>query len=500
MTLPNWIDDRLNPILVKEVRQALRGRYFKVTYGLTLIAATLVGIVCLMAADNDPEIGQAYFVGIYMCMAAAMMGLVPFQAFVAASGSGRGGRAELLQLTALRPRQIVAGRLLSSLVQSGLVLAALAPFLALSFLLPGVDLSVLVFVVVYTLIFSVCVSCVTLSASFLTENRLLRVLLMVILGGFQFSLVSSAVAGVTEILRNSSDLQDVEVQVGLSVFAGVAIFIATFAFIGGTLRISHPEENRSTPLRVLMFGFALVGMIGTYMAMHWVPHPEAEAFIVAYLALGFAMLLPSGIFSGESERLGRRVQVTAPKNALVALAATPFMPGGGNGALFNLVIVTLFGGFMMIFPTVEPDAGDAWVELFVFSFLWAVTAFNLPTALLQRWSHRMPIRVLSAFAPGMFFAGTAMVPTFFGLMAGDRDWGDFEHPFCFPWAFERLTRDNFSDKEAIWTVALVMFVITMLVNLPRMLRGIREVQRVSRLRRENEARVKAFEEEEVSAA
>ena len=152
MTLPDWIDDRFNPILVKEVRQALRGRYFKVTYGLTLIAATLVGIVCLMASDSNQDIGQTYFVGIYMCMAAAMMGLVPFQAFVAASGSGRGGRAELLQLTALRPRQIVAGRLLSSLVQSGLVLAALAPFLALSFLLPGVDLTVLVFVVVLSLI------------------------------------------------------------------------------------------------------------------------------------------------------------------------------------------------------------------------------------------------------------------------------------------------------------------------------------------------------------
>ena len=27
MTLPDWIDDRFNPILVKEVRQALRGRY-----------------------------------------------------------------------------------------------------------------------------------------------------------------------------------------------------------------------------------------------------------------------------------------------------------------------------------------------------------------------------------------------------------------------------------------------------------------------------------------
>ena len=85
-------------------------------------------------------------------------------------------------------------------------------------------------------------------------------------------------------------------------------------------------------------------------------------------------------------------------------------------------------------------------------------------------------------------------------MAGDRDWGDFEHPFCFPWAFERLTRDSYSNKEAIWAVALLMFVVTVLVNMPRMLRGLKEVQRVSRLRRENEARAKAEKAQEVSAA
>jgi hypothetical protein len=492
--LPQWIDDRLNPILVKEVRQALRGRYFKVTYGLTLIAATLVGIVCLMSPENDQNIGQTYFVGIYFCMAAAMMGLVPFQAFVAATGSGRGGQSELLQLTALRPRQILAGGLLASFVQSGIVLAALAPFLALSFLLPGVDLSVLIFVVVYTLIFSACVSCVTLSASFLTKNRLLRVILMVFVGGWQFGLVSAAVTGVSEFLQNSSELQDSEVQIIFAIFAGLAIFIAVFAFIGGTLRISHPEENRSTPLRVLMFCFALVGLAFTFVGMRS-PHAEAEGFVYAYLALGFAMLLPSGIFAGESERLGRRVQVTAPKNALVALLVTPFMPGGGNGALFNGLILALFGGIMLFFPTIQPDANAPWAELFIFCFLWGFTAFNLPTALLQPWSKHMPVRVLSAFSPGLFFAGTALVPAFFGLMIEGGNWGQFQHPFCFPWAFERLARNGSFDQEPFWIVAVGMFVITLLANLKRVLRGLREVQRVAKLRRENQAKVDAFEDE-----
>ncbi|HTF91226.1 MAG TPA: hypothetical protein VK843_22630, partial [Planctomycetota bacterium] len=35
-----WIDYRLNPILVKEVRQALRGRYFRNLFWFTVVAAT----------------------------------------------------------------------------------------------------------------------------------------------------------------------------------------------------------------------------------------------------------------------------------------------------------------------------------------------------------------------------------------------------------------------------------------------------------------------------
>ena len=37
------LGDRLNPILIKEVRQALRGKYFLVMFWLTVLVATLAG-------------------------------------------------------------------------------------------------------------------------------------------------------------------------------------------------------------------------------------------------------------------------------------------------------------------------------------------------------------------------------------------------------------------------------------------------------------------------
>ncbi|MED5374306.1 MAG: hypothetical protein VX899_25025 [Myxococcota bacterium] len=484
--LESWTE-RLNPILVKEVRQALRGRYFRVTYGLTLLAATVVGILTLMSVDDPDRVGQVYFTGIYFCMAGAMLGLVPFQAFVAAGGGGRGSRAELLQLTALRPRQIVAGRLMSSLAQSGLVLAALLPYLALGFLLPGVDLFALFFIVVYTLIWSLAISSVTIAASFLTNNRLVRVLLMVVLGAFQFGFTSSAVGLAAELLDRSENLRDSEFLAVSGLFAAMGLSIGLFAFIGGTLRIAHPEENRSTPLRVFMLLFAFIGALLSYLLTWFVRHPEPEFPLVGYLMLGFFMLIPGGIFASEPERLGRRVQVTAPRNRTIALLAAPLMPGGGNGALFNTLVLAFFGLLPALFPAMDPDEGDAWGSLFLFAGLWGFAAFNLPTAILQRWVENTWVRVVAVFSPILFFIVTGLLPAMVGFVIGDRDLQDFEHPLFFPWAFERLTRSSQTYWEAIWAVAIALFVITLAVNLPRMKRGVQAVLLVSKRRRELEA-------------
>ncbi len=112
-----WLDDRLNPILVKEVRQALRSRYFWGTYALALAAATIIGSFLLGMVDDPDELGAVFFGVVYFCLAASTMGLVPFQAFLAAGGTWDAERTNLLLLTALTPRQIVQGRLMASVVQ-----------------------------------------------------------------------------------------------------------------------------------------------------------------------------------------------------------------------------------------------------------------------------------------------------------------------------------------------------------------------------------------------
>ena len=75
--------DRLNPLLVKEVRQALKGRLFLLTFGLLLLGAWVVSAFGVTAAgdaiqwQSSPTLLASYITALQI----AVVGLVPFIAF-----------------------------------------------------------------------------------------------------------------------------------------------------------------------------------------------------------------------------------------------------------------------------------------------------------------------------------------------------------------------------------------------------------------------------------
>src|SRR5262245_30147670 len=101
------LSDRLNPILVKEVRQALRGRFFKVMFWTTLGSATLSGLLVVAGAASSNEvesIGQTFFIVMFGCMSAAVHAFVPFSAYLSTSGEWDENTHDLLVLSNLGPR------------------------------------------------------------------------------------------------------------------------------------------------------------------------------------------------------------------------------------------------------------------------------------------------------------------------------------------------------------------------------------------------------------
>lgn len=142
-----------NPIAVKELRSRMRGRRaFVVLTAYLLAMAALITLVYLAVAgatgpasvNTSREAGKAVFAAVLTVQVLLVVFVGP--AFTAGAISGEKERQtyDLLRTTLLPARQLVWGKLLSSLGYVFLLIVASIPLQSIAFLLGGLSLSELV--------------------------------------------------------------------------------------------------------------------------------------------------------------------------------------------------------------------------------------------------------------------------------------------------------------------------------------------------------------------
>ena len=115
-----WLEnlsDQLNPILVKETRQALKSRQFIVTFLLMLISAWLISVFGTLVAGDSLEFGSAgrgLFTSYFVVLALAIFVVVPYSAYRGLLNERDQTTLELLNITSLSPRQLIWGKLWSA--------------------------------------------------------------------------------------------------------------------------------------------------------------------------------------------------------------------------------------------------------------------------------------------------------------------------------------------------------------------------------------------------
>ncbi len=185
-SIDQWAEkfsDRLNPILVKEVRQGLKGRLFVTVYGLVLLASWLVSVIGVTLAGDAihvqpmPQFQSSFFIVLQV----AALVFVPLLAFRSMQQESDADTWELLCITTLSPRQIVSGKLASAVVQSLLLASLIVPSLAFCSMLPGFDWWATGAALGATLVLSVMATVFSLMVSGLTRNRHLQTVSFVLL-------------------------------------------------------------------------------------------------------------------------------------------------------------------------------------------------------------------------------------------------------------------------------------------------------------------------------
>ncbi len=329
--------DSINPILVKETRQALKSRQFVVTFSLLLFAAlawSIAGTLLLMPRIYFLPSAPTLLTGYYIVLAVPMLLVVPLAAYRSLEGEIDDGTLELLSVTSLSPRQIVMGKLGSAALQMMLYFVALFPCVAYAYTLRGVDLPTLGLLMGMLVVAGLTLTVIAIFFAPMARVRSSQVgtLLMVML-----VLIAGEVAvGSLAINLIQSGNPFTPQQTGFFAVTALAFCVTIAAvFVMATAAQLTPEsENRSTAIRVtlLVHEVALIAVASYSLVL---------GFDVAILTIWAVtmhlcvMWIASGaMMSAEAATMTPRIRRELPATFLGRLFLIWFTPGPATGYVF----------------------------------------------------------------------------------------------------------------------------------------------------------------------
>ena len=345
--LTSWLEDTsdwLSPLVVKEVRQVVRGREFNYSFGGALAAGLAVAFFgAADALTGSGTSGRWTFYALMGCMAFLGLGVVPLGAFSALRNERMEQTLELITLTALSPRRVVIGKLLAQGVKIATLFAAMAPFLAMSFLLGGIDFVTILLSLAVVSMWSLWSCAVCLFASTLLKSRAMSGVVFGAVAVVLFALFSLSRAMFFMFPRGGP-------AVGFGVGGGSTadmwwtLAIAT-TFCVATMvnlvllaenRLALPTGNRVTPLRVgfLVQFLLIVGWTLTFIDEP--PRVQNSAVNVLGVAGGIHLAIVAMFTVTEDLVVPRRVLRGMTSSRGFAWLLSMFRPGGGRGAAYVL--------------------------------------------------------------------------------------------------------------------------------------------------------------------
>ncbi len=340
------IGDRINPILVKETRQALKSRQFTSTFMLLLAANLIVSFagIAFVGPDIDYQSsGSDFFLWYFGVLAFAIFVVVPFGAYRSLAAEQEERTYELLSITTLNPGQIIIGKLLSSMAQMFIYYSAIAPFMAFTYLLKGIDIFSIVFVLVLAILGSAGLSIVGLFLATFASRRGWQVMLSVVMICGLMSCTGGSIGLAAVILYEVGGvMRDPYFWIAMS--ATATAYVATFALLFqlSVSQLTFEADNRSSKVRIVIVlqTLAALGWIG----WGWIRESSGDPdflMVVIWVAMVYWGFLGACLAS-EPAGMSRRVARQVPRNAFWRMTTGIFYPGPATGLAFLLVNLLMF--------------------------------------------------------------------------------------------------------------------------------------------------------------
>ncbi len=405
-----WVraSERVNPILVKEVRQSLKSQQFVLGFSLTLIAAvawTIIAISLLVPRIYYVPGGLPLLIGYFVILHIPLMIIIPFSAYRSLTAETEDSTYELLSITTLSAQQIIRGKLVTSLLQVLIYLSAMMPCVVMTYLLRGISLFTILFVLFWTIIFSVSLISIALLLASVSRSRLIHssvsVLLLIGLLAATFGWTIAVVQPDFMVSLDSAPTEMPLVFFGMATFVVAAISLVLRA---ASAAIDFPSENSATPIR---WRFLLVTVVGSF----WISMICGATNIVvpwlpALILLAIVYALVGALICGEIGVISPRAQRQLPQTLFSRALLTWFNPGSGTGYVFVIVSfasLVMLVGLQELYLSMQPNFSrqglNHSVALFGYVLLCYLTSYLGVTRLIMlKLGKMVPARMIASVA------------------------------------------------------------------------------------------------------
>jgi hypothetical protein len=341
------LDNRLNPIVVKELRQAVKSRIVMAALLLFLLLQITILIIFLVVSElgkanaTDMYAGRIIFQVLQGILLATCMLLIPAYAGVRLAAERSDANVDLLFISTLHPRTIIAGKFQAAVVLILLIFSACAPFMTFTYLLRGIDIPSILIVLAMDFLAVLLGTQLAIFLGAVPTNWGFKFLLGLIgLGclGWLFGGTMASSIGLLEAgLRLPLDSLEFWLIAGAIVTAVAAVIGLLFTW--SVAIVSPPSANRALPVRLYLLAAWLV-TAGVTGLLTWRFRSSTPLMIwMVSVALLFCVQILASI--NEREQWGLRVMRTIPRRSWLRVPAFLVYSGAAGGLLFAVFLLTL---------------------------------------------------------------------------------------------------------------------------------------------------------------
>lgn len=334
--------DWVNAVAIKEFRQAVQSRWVVAVLMLFLLIDVLfVGAYLALSTEaaTNARGGRETVTALMVILMLTCVGFVPLYSGIRLSLERNDSNIDLLFITTIRPAAIVRGKYLSAMALTLLIFSACMPFMVLTYLLGGVDVPTILFLLAAGFAACAVANALGIFVGSVSGSWLIRglaaaggIFVLCYLGG-------GSIAVLEEMLGRGLGFAAVDAARFWG-SVGTVAFLASLAiglfYVLSVALLSPVLSNRMLVPRVyLIASWIATGSVTAVWSWH-----DRDVWPIGswMIGSGIAWMITAVAAMSERDTWTTRVRRRIPRNPLLRIFAFLLYTGSAGGVIFSVIM------------------------------------------------------------------------------------------------------------------------------------------------------------------